>query len=66
MIQDIIKEMENVEHLNISGEEKKTIVLNKFKKDMGEYYTYNSYLISTTIDFIANITKTKFNTTINI
>jgi hypothetical protein len=65
MIQDIIKEMEIVEKLNISGEEKKTVVLNKFKKDMGKYYTYNSYLISTTIDFIANMTKTKFNTTIN-
>lgn len=65
MIEEIIKEMEKVDSLDISGTKKKELVLNKFKKDFGEYYQYNSYLISSSIDFIANISKNNFKTSIN-
>lgn len=65
MIEDIIKEMENVDTLNITGENKKNMVLDTFKKDLGQYYHYNSFLISSTIDFIAKMSKAQFNTTIN-
>jgi hypothetical protein len=65
MIDEIIKEMEKVDILNITGENKKKMVLDKFKKDLGQYYTYNSFLLSSTIDFIAKVSKTDINTTIN-
>jgi hypothetical protein len=65
MINNIIKEMEKVESENISGIEKKKIVLNIFKKEFGEYYNVNSYLLSTIIDFVVDISKEKFHTTIN-
>jgi hypothetical protein len=65
MIEIIIKEMEKVDKLHIKGEKKKEMVLYKFKKDFGQYYKYNSYLLSSTIDFIAKISKTNLNTTIN-
>jgi hypothetical protein len=65
MIDIIIKEMEKVDNLPITGENKKELVLDKFKKDFGQYYNYNSYLLSSTIDFIATMSKTNLNTTIN-
>ena len=65
MIDIIIKEMEKVDNLPITGENKKELVLDKFKKDFGQYYNYNSYLLSSTIDFIVTMSKTNLNTTIN-
>lgn len=65
MIDIIIKEMEKVDNLPITGENKKELVLDKFKKDFGQYYNYNSYLLSSTIDFIVTMSKINLNTTIN-
>lgn len=65
MIDRIIKEMEKVEDLNISGNEKKQKVLEHFEKELGEYYQYNSFLISSTIDFIVKVSKNNFTTPIN-
>jgi|TARA_Y100000389_G_scaffold123233_1_gene120521 hypothetical protein len=65
MIDEIIKEMEKVDILNITGENKKKMVLDKFKKDLGQYYNYNSFLLSSTIDFISKVSKSNFNTTLN-
>lgn len=65
MIDRIIKEMEKVEDLNISGNEKKQKVLEHFEKELGEYYKYNSFLISSTIDFIVKVSKNNFTTPIN-
>ena len=65
MITDVIKEMEKVDKLNIPGFEKKQKVLEKYKKEFGEYYKYNSFVISSTIDFICKISKNNFTTTIN-
>ena len=65
MIAIIIAEMEKVDKLNISGNEKKEKVLEKCKKELGEYYVYNIHLIRSTIDFITNISKNNFTTSIN-
>jgi len=65
MISNVIKEMEKAEKLNISGYEKKQMVLEKFKKELGDYYHYNAYIIASTIDFIATISKNSLVTSIN-
>ena len=65
MIEIIISEMEKVDKLNISGNKKKELVIEKCKKELGEYYMYNNHIINSTIDFIVKVSKNNFKTTIN-
>ena len=65
MIEFIIAEMEKVVKLDISGKRKKELVLEKCKKELGEYYIYNNHVIHSTIDFIVKVSKNNFKTTIN-
>ena len=60
IIDTVIKMMEKAEQFNKTGIEKKAIVLDNIKTIMGvESYNRYKYLISTTIDFIIEISKGK-------
>lgn len=63
-IQQLMEQAEDI--IDLSGDEKKVLVLNNLKAVLGEeVYERYGYMFGSTIDFIVSISKSGFKTSIN-